>query len=268
MSILGSRSKRKSRTISGEKARIDEKVLRRFPQAERALVIGLWHATNELNVLSKLIILSSGSRARGAIELSGKALVSLVLIKIFAAKAFEAWELFKRSQQFPEFKEKYLADGGASKLLEAKDWLGRYFGKSNILRKVRDKFSSHYDYDVLAKAANNLGKLDSFIFLTMAQGNSIYWVAEELLLRSFLELGKPGDTLNEVYDNLLVDVTQVASHLNTLAQQISIIAIHHAGNRKPFNLALEHKVRARWADTVEVPYFIDFRRRTKPKKKV
>ncbi|HJT13726.1 MAG TPA: hypothetical protein VJ790_13985, partial [Dongiaceae bacterium] len=49
-----SKRRRRNRSLTGEKVRFDERTLERIPLAERTLLLGVWHATNELNTLRKL----------------------------------------------------------------------------------------------------------------------------------------------------------------------------------------------------------------------
>ncbi len=245
----------RNRHMTGEKIRFDAKALRRIPLPERTLLLGLWHATNELNALRKLILLVNNNRTKGPIEGSAKALTGLLFVKIFAVKATEAWGFFKKAQNFPEFREKYLAHEVSPDLIASKDWLGSYFGKSNILQKVRDKFGAHYDLESVSKGAEDLDGLDSYIFLTDHQGNSLYWVAEELQLRSLLE---PGQKFGPIYSKMLDDVSDVAAKITTLAQLISVIAIEASDNRKAFRLSLTHRVRSRIYETADIPFFVDF----------
>jgi hypothetical protein len=248
---------RRNQPLRGEKVRIDGEALRKIALEERVLLLGLLHASNELNVLSKMILLATNTRTKGEIELAGKSLVGLVLIKTFAAKAVEAWALFRRAQNFPDFRDKYLRTDFAD-LKEVKDWLGSYFGKANLLTKVRDKFGAHYDYDQVAKGATNLARLNSFIFLTEPQGNSLYWFAEELQLRSLADLCNPGGTLRATYDQLLTDVIDVVSRLTRMTQLIAVIALQESGNAKRVRLSLSHTVRMRRSDSADLPFFINF----------
>jgi hypothetical protein len=222
------------------------------------MLLGLWHATNELNALRKLILLVNNNKTKNPLESGGKALTGVMLIKVFAVKAAEAWSFFKKAQNFPEFKAKYLSHEVSPDLIRAKDWLGNYFGKSNILQKVRDKLGAHYDYASVSKAATSLKKLDSYIFLPEHQGNALYWVAEELQLRALKELGDVGEEFASVYKRLVDDVGEVAAHITAMTQFVSIVAIEEAGISRNFRLSLTHKVRARLSQFVDIPFFVDF----------
>src|SRR5262249_8867733 len=70
------------------------------PQAERSLLLLLGHASNEINVLSKLILMvtrkdTSPSQIVDHVE-AGQV---CVLLRILIGKLHEAWELFKNGVQ-------------------------------------------------------------------------------------------------------------------------------------------------------------------------
>lgn len=257
MATKATRRRTRNRRLLGEKIRVDTKALSKLPLAERTLLIGLWHATNELNALRKLILLSSNNRTRGRLESDAKALVSVLLVKTFAVKSMEAWEFFKEAQNFPDFKEKYLQHQISAELIEAKNKLGSYFGKKNLLYEVRTKLGAHYDYQTISKAVSDISRIDSYIFLPESSGNSLYWVAEEFQARALQKLGHPDESLRSVFKRLIDEVDKVANQITALAQLISVVAVDASGNRRSVELSLTNKVRSRLYEAADIPFFID-----------
>jgi hypothetical protein len=231
--------------------------LERLNTSERALMLGMWHATNELNALQKMILLANNLDVSGPIEEAGRSLNSWMLIKIFATKAFEAWEFFKSAQSFTDFRQTYLADSDAGKLVEAKDWLGKYFGRKNLLETVRNKAGAHYDYDFVLAASDQIADLDSFVLLTEHQGNSLYWAAEEVMAQGFKRAAKADGDLRSVVDQIVGEVIEVATRLDDLAQCIGIIAVKkaYASEGETFPRT---QVAARRGASSDIPYFVDF----------
>ena len=232
--------------------------LERLSTSERALVLGMWHATNELNALQKMILLANNLDVSGPVEEAARSLNSWMLIKIFASKAFEAWDFFKSAQNFTAFRQSYLAHPDAKKLIKAKDWLGKYFGRKNLLETVRNKAGAHYDYDFVLAASDRVADLDSFVLLTEHQGNSLYWAAEEVMAQGFkLEAQIDGD-LRSVVDRIVGEVIEVAWRLDDLAQCIGIVAVEKAYEDDPREPIPRTQVATRRGELWDIPYFVDF----------
>jgi len=67
-----------------------------LPQAERSLLLLLGHASNEINVLSKLILMvTRKDEAPSQIANNVEAGQACVLLRVLVGQLHEAWELFK-----------------------------------------------------------------------------------------------------------------------------------------------------------------------------
>lgn len=232
--------------------------LEKLTISERTLLLGMWHATNELNALQKMILLASNLPANGPVEEAGRSLNSWMLIKIFATKAFEAWDFFKSAQNFDVFRQVYLQDPDAKGLIEAKGWLGKYFGRENMLGIVRNKAGAHYDYQFALAASNRVADLDSFVLLSEHQGNSLYWVAEEAMAQGLLNSTSSDIDLRAMVDRIVGEVIEVASRLGDLGQGIGIIAMKTAHADEPKQPFPRVQIAARRGELSDIPYFVDF----------
>jgi len=131
--------------------------LAKLPEAERSLLLLLGHASNEINVLSKLILMATRKDAPPSqIADNAEAGQVCVLLRLLIGQLHEAWELFKKRVQADRlFAEKYLAqldaDGNA-----ALNNLNNHFGKSP-LTQIRNKIAFHYkDNDNLTEQSFQL----------------------------------------------------------------------------------------------------------------
>src|SRR5215510_744038 len=115
-----------------------------LPQAERSLFLLLGHASNEINVLSKLILMVMRKDAPPSeIANNVEAGQVCVLLRVLVGQLHEAWELFrKRVQANRPLHDKYIprldADGVA-----ALNNLNRHFGGGSPLTNIRSKVAFH-----------------------------------------------------------------------------------------------------------------------------
>lgn len=243
---------------TGLKVPISEALLRPLPANERALMLGMWHAANELSALRKMILVANNAEAHGPLEEAGRAMNSWMLIKLFATKSYEAWNFFKTAQSRLDFRTIYLSSPDGPNLQESKDWLGKYFGKNSLLEAVRKIAGAHYDHSVISNSANDLEGLDSFVYIAKHNGNVLYWAAEEVAIRGIQREIAPNEELSVLTDRIVEDVDLVARKLVDLAQLIGVIAMKRAldGNALPSS-SLE-QISARRSRSLELPFFIDF----------
>ena len=111
-----------------------------LPQAERSLLLLLLgHASNEINVLSKLILMvTRKDEAPSQIANNVEAGQACVLLRVLVGQLHEAWELFKKRVQadrplFDKYVPQLDGDGAA-----ALGNLNRHFGAGSPVTKIRD----------------------------------------------------------------------------------------------------------------------------------
>ena len=66
------------------------------PQAERSLLLLLGHASNEINVLSNLILMVRKDAPPSQIAEKVEAGQACVLLRVLVGQLHEAWELFRK----------------------------------------------------------------------------------------------------------------------------------------------------------------------------
>jgi hypothetical protein len=101
--------------------------------------------------------------------------------RMLVGTLFEGWRMFEKSFFGSAISKKYesqLEEPGKSDL----DELKKYFGKKNIIGELRNKFAFHYDADKIRSELSLVSADDpSHIYLAEVQGNSLYYVAEEIV---------------------------------------------------------------------------------------
>lgn len=142
-----------------QRVELDRAALAEMPQNERVLLLALGHASNEINVLAKLILMTRKDDAPSMAVDHVEAGQAFILIRILIGKLHEAWELFKKRAQ----SDQAIATKRVAALpADAKDALKRlnqHFGQSSVLTAIRNQISFHYsDKENLTEA--NFQRLD------------------------------------------------------------------------------------------------------------
>jgi len=184
-----------------------------MPEAERAVLLLLAHASNEINVLSKLILMMRNDDPPSPIHDAVEGGQTFIVIRLLIGKLHEAWELFKnRVQSNRSISTRYLPRLGpeATAALEA---LNRHFGAGSVLTAIRNKVSFHYSAkENLTEASFQQLTQDEPLqfYLTKTVGNSFYHAAELITQLATINLMRlpPADP------NDLALIAQVADPMN------------------------------------------------------
>jgi hypothetical protein len=160
---------------------------------ERVLLLLLAHASNEINVISKLILMMRKDDPPTPIVDHVEAGQTFILMRLLIGKLHEAWELFKYRVQG----NRAIADKCIPQLQPeastALQQLNRHFGQGSPLTAIRNKISFHYtDKDNLTEA--NFQQLPPTeplqFYLCKTTGNSFYHAGELIAQLSAINLAK------------------------------------------------------------------------------
>ena len=240
-----------------------------MPHAERSLLLLLGHANNEINVLSKLILMARKDEPE--IRLIDHVEVGqvFVIMRILIGKLHEAWLLFNRRFQADQsLKGKYLpklSDEAAAAITE----LNRHFGRGSPLAAIRNKLSFHYtdEHDLVEQNFQRLPETEPWEFyLSSTVGNSFYFASELVIAGGVigLAMGKsgrnvaPGDlTLDPAaFADLCDTVTKVSGRITELfGDLIGLIVMNSIGKdveTSTIEIPTGPKI-----STFSLPYFFD-----------
>jgi hypothetical protein len=151
------------------------------------------HASNEINVLSKLILMMRKDAPPSKIVDHVEAGQTFIVMRLLIGKLHEAWELFKARFQSNRPLAKRCIPQLQPEGVEALEALNRYFGRGSSLTAIRNKLSFHYtDKDGLTEAAfQEIAESEPLQFyLAKTVGNSFYHAAELIVSLSALSLTK------------------------------------------------------------------------------
>jgi hypothetical protein len=232
-----------------------------LPQAERSLLLLLGHASNEINVLSKLILMVRKDAPPSQIAEKVEAGQACVLLRVLVGQLYEAWELFrKRVQAIRPLHDKYvpLLDASGAAALQN---LNRHFGGETPLTKIRNKVAFHYsDDDNLTEqsflAVANTEPLE--FYLTNQVGNSFYHASELIVMSSALRIALSGTSnddaaafakLSDIVINVSRDITELFGQLMGVIMEKCLPDLETQIENHPDGPQLS---------TLSLPYFIEF----------
>lgn len=203
--------------------------LRQIPDHERALIVVLAHALNEVNVLNKLIFLCTNFDIEPRWKAHAHASQAFVLARLLIGKLNEAWNAIQKGYFGSKLSKKYASDlePSASKALHD---LKTYFGRKNLLYEVRNNFSFHYSLKHAATTIPDDTPTDDLtIFLHETQGNSLYYFAEYLMSKALIDSVSPNDP-ESALNTLLSEMSTVVDCLNEFVQGLLFVVLdNHIG---------------------------------------
>jgi hypothetical protein len=197
-----------------------------MPKEERVLLLLMGHATNEINVFSKLILMMRKDDPPSQIEDFVEGGQIFIVMRILVGKLHEAWDMFKNhAQSNKEIATTYLKGmkGEGQQALKA---LNEHFGKKNPITDVRNKVSFHYSDkdDLIEQNFQRLPESEPWEFyLSKTHGNTFYYASEMVITGSVLSVasksgndtpaGLAADILSSVVLAVSRSITVLFSHL-------------------------------------------------------
>ena len=198
-----------------------KKQLADIPKDERSLLLLMGHATNELNVLSKFILMMRKDDPPTQVEDFTEGGQIFIVMRVLIGKLHEAWELLKaRAQSNKNVSEKYLKklDDEAAAALKT---LNEYFGKKNAVTEIRNKVAFHYKDkdDLIEENFQRLPETEPWEFyLSKTHGNTFYYASEMVATGSALSLAGKIDEREQA--NLAGDI-KAFSELSRAVLEVS-----------------------------------------------
>jgi hypothetical protein len=187
-----------------------------MPEEERAFLLHLLHAANEINILIK--VFSYVSRVQDEPFLAYANLIqSMTFGRVLTGKLSDASTLIYKGYVKAGLDKLYSPNLGP----EATDSLSRmmaYFeDRSNLISTVRNGFSSHYDSERLSRHFDTAPENERWeVVLSNHDANSLFLAPEIVLLHAMMEEVHAGDH-DEAYQKLMDDTSQVSAWFKTFA---------------------------------------------------
>lgn len=180
-----------------------------IPDSERELLVAVAHLQNEIRFLLRAVLWSTDFSSDNESTVHGQVSLSMFFTKLLAGKLREGWELlqacyFSKQEISMDFEK-----NGSSEALAALAELKRYFGKSNLLHRLRNDHSFHFSpTEIQRELEETTDDLDMYVEKD-TDANTLYYFAEVLANRAAikstgLEFGP------EALGQLNAEVTSVA----------------------------------------------------------
>lgn len=228
-----------------------------IPVEERTFFIAIGHIANEINTLQKLILGSDLTNKPTVIEGRAQLSQTMLLIRLFCLKAYSGFE-YIRSIGEEKFFRPYRNDRDAD-ILTSLNLLRDYFSKPNPIKYIRNKFVAHYDTETLKEVANQLTQHTGEIYSCEQQGNSIYYMSEELIFAAMLRQKPPFDKIGAALETLLDDVNSVARLLTDFAHgTMIVISKLYAGDLWSIKASASERVSLPNFTSINIPCLVDF----------
>ena len=165
-----------------------------MPTNERALLLLLGHASNEINVLSKLILMIRKDTPAIKLVDHVEAGQILVVMRLLIGKLHEAWLLFeKRVKADAQIRSKYLSSLNPEATAALSE-LNKHFGQGSVLTAIWNKISFHYEDDdnLIEGNFQRLPDTEPWDFyLCRTHGNTFYFASELVVQAGVIGLMKP-----------------------------------------------------------------------------
>ena len=188
----------------------------KMSEKERRLLLGIAHLQNEILILTKSAHFARISPSDSGPKLQGQIVLSIFYVKLLAGKLNESWEFLHYSFLINREIVEVFNRSGSQEGIESLNKIKKYFGRSNLINHIRNKYAFHYDPKELEKEFTNI-KDDLDLYMddkTMA--NNLNYFAELPVIwglfehKSIKDRGNPLSTLeNEIIGigRLFVDFT-------------------------------------------------------------
>lgn len=201
---------------------ITKAALEALPLRERAILLGGGKILNELNIGTKhLMFCSNAVRASkpGPDRSAAFATLSFFL-RVLAGHVFEANNYLRnvaRVNELQKSKSRHLN----VEFYKNVQILNGYFGRQNVIREMRNKFSFHTDPDLMQKSFHALPTGFAYEVLLGQQraGDNIFYGSEATIIDGVQHL-TPGVTWDEAINSIFKDTTHIAFVMAKIFQSL------------------------------------------------
>jgi hypothetical protein len=191
------------------RTKIRKSLIAQLPEEERTFFFLMGHVGNELNVLQKLFYWCAIYLSDDEIRQKAHVTQALVVAKLLVGKLYEGWALTEKvffASRLSKVYEPLPMGEGKTGL----DHLKRYFGRENLLNKVRNTFAFHYSpADIQTEILLPTDQTCWEIYLAESSANSLYYASEVVAHFSLLEAIDPGNH-QKAMDRLIAETMSVA----------------------------------------------------------
>jgi hypothetical protein len=243
-------------TMKIHAVRISKDALMQMSGSERKFFLLVGHFFNELILLSKLAFMTAEVPS-GKIPRRAGMTHALFVDRMLAGKLCEGWTLIRERYQGTSLSKEYdkLLDTQARRAVKN---LNRYFGKSNLLSRIRNRFAFHYDPSELVQDHSMIADLrddELEMYLSEENLNSFYYISESFVNIAMLREAKCDD-INHAFKELSTDIIEVQGWFLAFVQGFMVAA---ARRYSDFEAAITERVDIEGTplERVRFPFFVE-----------
>jgi len=236
-----------------------------MPKDERALLLLLGYAANQVSMLQKLLNFATNHTWSFEVEQVATGVQTQMLARLMAGALNEAWILVStRFIQNPLSRD-YLSrlDPGGKQALDA---LKQLFGRSNLLNAVRNNFAFHYpdtdQVEAAFDAALDDRDLDDLwnLYFSHHGFNSLFLLSD-LVIAHGVSRAAAGADLVQGHTKFMGEMSAAAEHLMEFAKAYMAAAWHKHFGQEMLAKDVVSITGAPNVDEVILPFFVELRLR-------
>jgi hypothetical protein len=200
-----------------------------MPPDDLGVFVMFGHIANELSMLSRIAIFAINYPADHSARHSFHTAQAMMMMKVLGGKAHAGWE-FVGKAFFSTAVGKKHGGGLPPEAEEAKQNLGKYFGKKNIIAELRNQFAFHYltTGDWVSQIAASVAAIPdetAQIFNGGMRVNSLWQYPEMVVNHALFQTTKESD-LAQAMDKVIDEVVTVSGWVSTFCEN-TMWAIAH-----------------------------------------
>jgi len=226
----------------------------KIPENERVFMVQFLMFANEISMLQKFIKFSNYPQEGEPVLTSGQNTQTFFLVKLFAGKLFEGYEIVRKNYFGNQLSKQYnsLLPDGSNRALDS---LKKYFGRENLISLIRNNFAFHYNEDHVRKQLGAIPDDEELdLYLTSDHGNSLYSMAHIVSSYALFKEVNPSDDF-QALDKIFEETLNVASNFLNFADGIVPRILEknriQVKSEPPINLEGIQNI-----DSVKLPFFV------------
>lgn len=234
-----------------------------MPKDERAFLLLLGYAVNQILMLQKLLMFSSNKTPLNDLEHYLSAAQNQMLLRLLIGVLNETWLLITMRFLKNKIRKEYqgrIDEAGELALAN----LNKQFGASNLLNSIRNGFSFHYptndSVETAFKAAISDPDLvdDWNLYFSQSGFNSFYFLSE-IIIAHGIGKGTGASGLIEAQHKLMIEVTDAARNLFEFSKAFTAaVWIKNFGAEMLARELISIKDAPNW-DEPWIPFFVEMK---------
>jgi hypothetical protein len=189
---------------------ISKKQLSTLPKDERALLLLMGHALNQISVFLKLFTFSSNNDPKDPIEERVSAAQSHIILRVWCGILLEVWNVICANKIIIDRYMPDVDDDGKNSYAT----LDSYFQKSSLLYKLRNNFSYHLpNTKVVETTFNSIPENEDGWewYLSTHNTNSFYFSSDLIMTYEILNLASSKTSPETALGDVIKEVRHVAN---------------------------------------------------------